>query len=210
MSKLYSTKKKLASEEKKIFLDIGFERTSIFTFNSDKFEFFKSIPVGGNNITKDISTVLKLNLDYSEYLKIKFNKLENDLTFNKSGTKEINPYSETVEKNIPIDLFKKIVEARVDEIIELALLECDPNKNLNTNSKITLIIIGGGSKLLLNSYNLSINKSVFKLISYHENDSDVCVAGLDYHKSAESFLIKTKKKPKKAGFFENFFNLFSK
>ena len=66
-------------------LDIGFERrTSALFFNNNKFQFFNSIPIGGNNITKDISKILKLNDDYSEDLKIKLHKDENELSFNKN------------------------------------------------------------------------------------------------------------------------------
>ena len=65
-------------------------------------------------------------------------------------------------------------------------------------------------KLLSNNYNLSINKIFTELVPFDENDSLVCETGLNYHKSNESFLIKAKEKSKKLGFFENFFNLFSK
>ena len=94
------------------------------------------------------------------------------------------------------------------EIIEI--FESKSIKNLNPLSKHKLIITGGGSKLLSNNYNLSINKIFSELVSYDENDLLVCETGFDYHKSNESFHIKTKKKLKKLGFFENFFNLFSK
>ena len=38
----------------------------------------------------------------------------------------------------------------------------------------------------------------------------ICESGLNYFKSAESLHTQTKKKPKKYGIFETFFNLFSK
>ena len=179
-------------------------------FSNSKFEFFKSIPIGGNNITKDISKILKLSIEYSEDLKIKFNRSENDISFIKNSTNEINPFSETIEKNISIDLLKQIIVARLDEIIELSILESASIKNLNSLSKHKLIITGGGSMLLPNNYNLSINKIFSELVSYDENDSLVCETGLNYHKSSESFHIKIREKFKKSGFFENFFNLFSK
>ena len=69
----------------------------------NKFDFFKSIPLGGNNVTKDISQVLKLDPEYSEELKIKFNKLESELTFNKRDINGINLYSEILEKKISIE-----------------------------------------------------------------------------------------------------------
>ena len=208
--KIYSYKKQLTSKDYLFFIDIGFERSSGFMFNDGKFEFFKSIPIGGNNITKDISKVLKLSLEYSEDLKINFNRSENDISFIKKSANETNLFSETIEKNISIDLLKQIIEARLDEIIELSIFDSMSIKNLNPLSKHKLIVSGGGSKLLSNNYNLRINKKFSELVSYDENDSLVCETGLNYHKSNESFHIKTKEKSKKLGFFENFFNIFSK
>ena len=192
------------------FLDTGFERSSSLIFNVNKFDFFKSISLGGNNITKDISQVLKLDLKYSEDLKIKFNKLESDLSFNKSDRDERNLYSEILEKNISVELLKQVIEARLDEIIELLLFKTNYIKNLNSKIKPRLIIFGNGSRLLSNNYSLSTKKIFSEIIIVDENDLNVCKSGLNYHKSEESFLIKTKKKPKKSGFFETFFNLFSK
>ena len=208
--KVYFYKKQLISKDYLFFIDIGFERSSSFIFNNGKFEFFKSIPIGGNHITKDISKILKLSLEYSEDLKIKFNRSENDISFIKNSTNKTNPFSETIEKNISIDLLKQIIEARLDEIIELSIFDSMSIKNLTSLSKHKLVVTGGGSKLFSNNYNLRINKIFTELVFYDENDSLVCETGLNYNKSNESFLIKTKEKSKKLGFFENFFNLFSK
>ena len=105
---------------------------------------------------------------------------------------------------------KQIIEARLDEIIELSIFVSMSIKNLNPLSKHKLIITGGGSRLLSSNYNLSINKIFAELVPYDENDTLVCETGLNYHKSNESSHIKAKEKSKKSGFFENFFNLFSK
>ncbi len=203
-------KKKLEDKNYFIFIDIGFKRTSGLIFKGNRLEYFKSISLGGNNITKDISKVLKLNLEYSEELKIKFNRLENEISFNKSSTDEMNLYSEILEKNISINLLKQIIEARINEIIDLVIFSDNYIKNFNSLTKPKLFLTGRGSKLLSNNYKLNIIKSVSELIIFDENDSDYCKSGLDYHKSAEGLLIKTKKKDKKFGFFESFFNLFSK
>ena len=208
--KAFFYKKNFGIKDCIIILDIGFERTSSIIFNNSKFHFFKSIPLGGNNITKDISKVLSLNLDYSEELKIKFNEVESETYFSKSDVKKINPYSEILEKNISIDLLKQIIEARINEIIELVVLRSNYIKNSGSLAGPKLVIIGGGSKLLSNNYNLSINKLVSELNLFGKNDSYICEAGIYYDKSDESFVIKAKKKIKKYGFFESFFNLFSK
>ncbi len=202
--------KRLDHKDCIFFLDIGFERSSSLIFNMNKFDFFKSIPLGGNNVTKDISKVLKLDPEYSEELKIKFNKLESELTFNKSDRNEINLYSEILEKKISIELLKQVIEARLDEIIELLLFKTSYIKNLNDKIKPRLVIFGNGTRLLSNNYNVSVKKIFSEIFVVDENDTNVCKSGLNYHKSDESLLNKTKKKPQKIGFFETFFNLFSK
>jgi len=203
-------KKRFDNKDYIIFLDIGFQKTSGLIFKNLKFEFFKSINLGGNNITKDISKVLKLSLNYSEDLKIIFNKHENDLPFKKNDFNDKNLYTEILEKNISTNILKQIIEARIDEIIELVVSQNNIINKLSSITKPKLVMIGGGSKLLSNNYNLNINKFISELIIVEENDSYICNAGRDYHKSEESFLIKTKKKSEKLGFFENFFNFFSK
>ncbi len=200
--------KKFASIDHIAFVDIGFERTSSLVFRNSKFESFKSIPLGNNNITKDISKVLNLDLEYSEDLKIQFNK--NELSSDKVKINNLNPYSAILEKNLSVDLLKKVIEARVDEIIELVVFQSNYIKNFNNIAKLKLVVIGRGSPLLSNSYNLGIKNIFSELSNYDETDSKVCEAGLDYHLSVSSFLAKEKKKEKKMGLFETFFNLFSK
>ena len=207
-SQLY--KKNFENKNNFIFLDIGFERSSAFVFHKKKFKFFKSIPIGGNNITKDISKVLNLDLNYSEDLKLKFSKDEKEISFNKNSLNDINLYSELVKKNISIDLLKQIIEARINEIIKLAVTQNNFFKNNTSVSKPIIIFIGGGSKLLSKNFNFDFNKDFSELIFFNENDSDICKAAMHYHKSDERFLIKNSKKIKKIGLFEKFFNLFSK
>ena len=193
-----------------IFLDIGFDRTSALIFYNNKLEFFNTIPIGGNSITKDISKVLKLDIGYSEDLKVKFNKDEKEISFNKNFSESINPYSELIEKNISVDLLKKIIEARIDEIIELTLNQNNFHQKINILNRSSIIFIGGGSKLLSNSYNLDVKKKISDLIFFEENDFMICESGYIYNTSEESRLTLKKKRSKRVGFFEHFFNLFSK
>ena len=205
---LYS--KKFENKNNMIFLDIGYERTSSLFFYNNKFQFLNSISIGGNNITKDISKVLKLNLDYSEDLKLKFNKDENKISFNKNSINDINLYSELIKKNISIDLLKQIIEARLDEIIKLAITQNNFFRNSASADKPCIIFIGSGSKLLSNNLNIDFNKNFSELIFFEENDTKICESGMNYHGSDERLLIKNHKKLKKTGLFEKFFNLFSK
>ena len=192
--KTFFYKKNFNNKNYKIFLDIGYERTSCLIYKDKMFKSFNSIPIGGNNITKDISKVFKLSLDYSENLKIHLNKDSNQI----------------IPKSISVDLLNKIILARVDEIIELAMFKNCHTGYLNNEEKPCVIFIGNGLKLLPKNYNLDINKSYSELIIYNEYDSSICEAGLQFKKSEEDSLIKTKKKIRKKGIFESFFNLFSK
>ena len=203
-------KKNLEIKNNLIFLDIGFERTSALFFNNNKFQFLNSIPLGSNNITKDISKILKLSIEYSENLKIKFNKDEKEISLEKNSSNNINLYSEIIKKNISIDLLKQIIEARVNEIIELTILNNNYFKKINSTKKQCIVFIGNGSKLIPNINSINSKKIFSDFIFFEENDSKICDAGINYYKSNESNLAKSKKKPKKTGFFEKFFNLFSK
>ena len=203
-------KKNIAAKNNFIFLDIGYQRTSALFFNNNKFQFFNAVPIGGNNITKDISKVLKLDINYSEHLKIKFNTDENEILFNKKPVNDRNLYKEIVEKNISADLLRQIIEARVNEIIDITVTQNNYFKNINSIEKPIIIFIGSGSKLLPNVNDLNSKKHFSELIFFDERDTKICDAGINYHRSDDSLLMKNKKKPVKTGFFEKFFNLFSK
>ena len=196
-------KKSLSTENNYIFLDIGFERTSAWFFKYKKLYFFYSVSIGGNHITKDISKILKLNKEYSEDLKTKFNLDENESFYNRNINNEIN------EKNIPVDLLKQIIKARIDEIIQLAL-NSNKTKEINFLENSIIVFIGSGSKLLPSILDHNSRNNFKKLIFFEETDSMICQAGFEYYKTEESRLIIVKDKSKKTGFFETFFNFFSK
>ena len=208
--KSFFYKKSIDTRKNIIFLDIGYERTSALFFNNNKFQFLNSVPIGGNNITKDISKVLKLDISYSEDLKTKFNKNENEISFNKISTNDINLFSEISEKNISIDLLKQVIQARVDEIINISIIQNNYFKNINFSEKPKIIFIGNGSKLISFINNFNLKNSFSELIFFDESDIKICEAGINYHKSDERSLISIEKKLKKTGFFEKFFNLFSR
>ena len=208
--KSFFYKKSIDTRKNIIFLDIGYERTSALFFNNNKFQFLNSVPIGGNNITKDISKVLKLDISYSEDLKTKFDKNENEISFNKISTNDINLFSEISEKNISIDLLKQVIQARVDEIINISIIQNNYFKNINSSEKPKIIFIGNGSKLMSFINNFNLKNSFSELIFFDESDTKICEAGINYHKSDERSLINIEKKLKKTGFFEKFFNLFSR
>ena len=150
-----------------------------------------------------------MSLDYAEDLKIRFNKNNYEGSQIKNSLDNVNPYIEVFEKNISVKLLKQIIEARVQEIINLSLVDYTFKKNY-FESKPYIIFTGGGSKVLSNTYDLNSKNEFSDLFYFEENDSKICEAGFVYNKTDESKLTLIKKKIKKQGFFENFFNLFAK
>tara|TARA_B100001175_G_scaffold284197_1_gene264456 strand:- start:2405 stop:3589 length:1185 start_codon:yes stop_codon:yes gene_type:complete len=194
------------------FLDIGLDRTTIILFINQKLNFFNSIPIGGNHISKDISQIMKLNFEESEALKKSFNKSEIDFSYNNSDSNEnSNIIKNIIGKNISIDLLKKVVLTRVEEIIELSFKSINISRNAEKKKNLNLVLIGKGSKLFnKNSFQIE-NKYNFKEINfYEEDDVEICESGLQFAKNfKDEDLQKMKKNQKKLGFFHRFFNFFS-
>ena len=202
--------KDLEDKNNNLFLDIGHDRTTALLYNNFKFQFINSIPMGGNSITKDISKVLKLSINYSEDLKINFNYEKKNISSFENPFEHAKLSKEILKNNISIDLLKQIIEARISEIIELSVIQNNYFKKIYELEKPNIIFIGNGSKVLSNNINLDTKKTFSKLIFFDESESWICDAGIYYHNSIERFKMPVRKKPKKTGFFEYFFNLFSK
>ena len=193
------------------FLDIGLDRTTLILFDQQRFDSLNSIPIGGNHISKDISQIMKLNIDESESLKKSFNKSEIDFSYDDESSDENKDIvKKIIGKNISIDLLKKVVLARIEEIIKLSLKDINIRKINDKNENLNLVLIGNGSKIFnKNSFQLD-NKYNFKEINfYEENDHEICEAGLIFkEKFKEINKEKFKKYQNKMGFFQRFFNIF--
>ncbi len=193
------------------FLDIGFDKTTIIYFINQKLDYLNSLPIGGNHISKDISQIMKLSLEDSEKLKKTFNKSETDFSYNNTDSNNnIEIVKKIIGKNISIDLLKKVVLSRVEEIIDLSFKNTNIFKNIDEQQKLNLVLIGNGSKIFnKNSFQIK-DKYKFKEINfYEENNLEICEAGISFEKKIiEEDLQKNKKNHKKIGFFHRFFNIF--
>ena len=210
--KSYSYINFFSKKDNVTFLDIGSERSTIIFYNKNKSVFFNSIPIGGNHITKDISKILKLTFEESEKIKKTFNKSEIEFSFDQNMNKEKKKLiQQIIGKNISIDLLKKVVLARVEEIIFLSLKEFDHLKYFNNSLNYSLILTGNGSNLFdKNSFHLDDKYNFEEISFYEENDSEICNAGYNFDKSGNNLMKIISKNDKKTGFFENFFNFFSR
>ncbi len=172
------------------FIDIGFSKTSITTYINNKIIYSNVLPIGGNHITKDISKVLKIDLEQAENLKINFGKNE-DLLIN---------------KDFSLELLQKIIFARTEEILEICV------ESIKLNSIITgqfkMIIMGDGSKILNNQY---MNEISFlnDIDLLEETSEDICQSGFKLVTgSNKQEVVIVPKKHTKQGFFEKLFLFF--
>ena len=173
------------------FIDIGFNKTSIITYLNDKIISMDVLSIGGNHITKDISTILKVDLNSSEQIKLNFGE----------NSKIIN------DQNISTDILQKIVFARTEEILKLCNKSIKSNLFLTDKSK--MILTGEGSKIF---YNIYKDKISFQndLDFLEESPKDICNSGfkliLEPNKQE---VVVVPKKSIKHGFFEKIFHLFT-
>ena len=172
------------------FIDIGFKKTSIISFNNDKLILLDILPIGGNHITKDISLLLKIDINEAEKLKLNF---ENNDSY------ADNP-------NFSLEMLQKIAFARTEEILEL----CDRSLALNTQvkSQSKMILMGEGSKILDNKFKdkISFSKDIDFL---DETLRDICQSGYklrNLHNKQEVVVVP--KRQIKQGFFEKLFHFF--
>ena len=194
------------------FFDIGFEKSTFLLFLKNKLIFIKSIPIGGNHITKDISNVMKLNISESENIKKLFNKSENEFSYNKNNNQNKVFINSNIDKNISLITLKEVILSRVEEIFDLIFKDSIISKKYDNNLNFPLVLIGSGSKLFdKNIFHLNDEFNFKEIIFYNETDMGICEAAINSEKNSDTVDVKIiKKSIKKHGIFEKFFNFFSK
>ena len=193
------------------FLDIGLNRSTLILYKDKKLSYVNNIPIGSHKITTDISNVMKVSLEESEQIKKIFNKSESDFSFlNKNNSYEIIT-KKLINKKIPIDILKKVILARVEEIFKLSFKDIQLSIQNLSKEELLLVLIGRGSKLFhKNTFKFESVENFKDIIFYEENDKEICKLGLEFC-SEQNYEMENLKKPsKKQGFFEKFFNLFQK
>jgi len=172
------------------FIDIGFNKTSIVSCFNDKVVSLDVLPIGGNHITKDISKILKKDLDQSEQIKLNFDK-----------TSKMSNYGD-----FSLEMVQQIILARTEEILELSAKSIKSNFFILGTFK--MILMGEGSKILDNDYK---DKIIFSedIDFLEETVEDICKAGfkLGMGLNKQEVLVIPKKEIKQ-GFFERLFHFF--
>ncbi len=190
------------------FLEIGLNRTSLINYKKNKLKFIQTVPIGGFNITKDIAKVFNIPLKDAEKIKKSFSKSETEFSYTDNSNHTEITLKEIITKNISINLLKKVILYRVQEIIDVAFEKLNIQNHFVNLDDTELFLIGDGSIIFKdNSFDLK-NKYQFKNISYYnETDNEICNAGLVYYLNNYEIPKITKKKQ---GLFEKFFNFFEK
>lgn len=190
------------------FLEIGFERSCITIYDRNKLKFIYSIPVGGHHITKDISKIFKISLNDAEKIKKSFNHSQTEFSYQTKNEEIEIDAKDLISNNISVNLLKKVILYRIQEIIDLIFKETISNKpNINLSNS-NLYLIGEGSKLLINnSFYLTDKFNLKSIKSYNETDENI-------FSCASIFCLNQYKMPeitvKNQGLFEKFFNFFGK
>lgn len=128
-----------------VLVDIGGGTTDVAIFHDNIIRHTAIIPYGGNIITEDIKEGCNVMKAHAELLKIKFGSaLANELNDNEIVS--IPGIRGREAKEISIKNLARIIQARIEEIMELVYYEI---KASNMEKKLAggIVLTGGGSQL---------------------------------------------------------------
>lgn len=119
-------------------LDIGAENTDIGVFDGDSFVYTNSIPIGGQNITNDISLVLNVSPEEAEKLKKQYGLALKSYIDNDSEV-VLNTVRDG-DRIVKSSNIVEIIEARVEQIFELVNKDIS---NQGIKQKINNVVLTG-------------------------------------------------------------------
>lgn len=142
LSVLEETEKELGV----LILDIGFNNTNISLVYNNKYVFESSIPIAGDNITKDISSILKVTQGTAERIKV----INTNFSLSKKDEDELIKLAIDTDEEFEasknrIELVNDIAKARIEEIIKIAIKQLKENKLQNIPK---YIVLTGGTSLI--------------------------------------------------------------
>lgn len=133
----------LTNDEKSrgtLFLDMGAESTTVGVYKNEFFTHVSMIPIGGDNITKDLSVVLKTSMEQAEQIKVEYGHAfyddasEDELfTVPVIGTESKEQFSQR--------FISEIISARIEEIFDVVM---DTLYKMNVDDLPGGVVITGG------------------------------------------------------------------
>lgn len=123
-------------------VDIGAETTTVAIFTKNILRHLATIPLGGKNVTNDIATLKKVEVEEAEAIKLKYGKAIAPVE------KEENPKMIRIsnDRNVSEEEIQRITSARYDEIISNVWNQIDKGKW--QNDLLSGITITGGASYM--------------------------------------------------------------
>ena len=151
-------------------LDIGAGNTEIGVFEGNDFTYTNTIPLGGDNITNDISLVLNITEEEAEKLKKQYGLALKSFIDNDNEIMLNTCKDESRNKVIKSSELIEIIEARIEEIF--TLINKDITNN-NVKSLINTVVLTGRGISTINksdvagkiNVNIPVKMSTGRLIS---------------------------------------------
>ena len=151
-------------------LDIGAGNTEIGVFEGNDFTYTNTIPLGGDNITNDISLVLNITEEEAEKLKKQYGLALKSFIDNDNEIMLNTCKDESKSKVIKSSELIEIIEARIEEIF--TLINKDITNN-NVKSLINTVVLTGRGISTINksdvagkiNLNIPVKMSTGRLIS---------------------------------------------
>lgn len=124
-----------------VLVDMGAETTTVGIFKNNLLRHLAVIPLGGKNITKDI-TSLQIEENEAEQLKLKFGK-----AYSEEDPSQHAPIRLQVGESVPYKEFCGLVEARQEEIIANVAQQIEISGFDKSQLIGGIVITGGASKM---------------------------------------------------------------
>ncbi|MGH4119722.1 cell division protein FtsA [Clostridium sp.] len=143
--------KKAESDMDIALVDVGSATVDISIYESGRLKHTSIVPLGGDNITNDISVCLKVPFSEGERLKLKFGSLVKGKEAEEEKIRVKDSYSNVME--IDNNLLVDIIQARVEETLHLIkrnLINSGCYKDISG-----VVIVGGGISLFRGASELS-------------------------------------------------------
>lgn len=128
-----------------ILVDIGGGTTDIAIFNRGKIWHTAVLPIGGNHVTTDIAIGLRTSLPRAEKLKIRYGQALSYFVDPREVI-EVTSTSEEETRTVERSFLSEIIEARIQEIFSLVIMEIKRSGYRDYLSGG--IVITGGSSLM--------------------------------------------------------------
>ena len=153
-----------------ILIDIGADTSDLCIYKDRNICYTKIVPLGGNNITNDISKCLEISFEDAESIKINYGDMDYRFKEEQYKNEYIFLNSED-EKMKSIDKFtlNQIIFARVEEILKFIL---DELKTSSYYGSIEIIVVSGGGISLFNGIHRLMEEISDKRVRIISQDID--------------------------------------